>query len=254
MISIVTSDLKNLSNKTSIFSSPLNLKSGSSGKLTSWKLWARSTDRATTTLLQISRIPNFCSRTSSTDTLILQAHPPWKNSQRESDDWSYRINWLFIGRKALTYKLNSRVVGDDPDIYDQMANHASFFSHLLLAFFLMAARYLPARSLPSLTSVLNIWSGLRSFFSKMSITLISQELSLWTMSHPPVCKKSPEMPGTSWVSLILRGPGGNTYKAPGVLFCTTTVDYWERVVILVKPEKSERIVSSLLIMCTVRGS
>jgi hypothetical protein len=47
------------------------------------------------------------------------------------------------------------------------------------------------------------------------------------------------------VSLILRGPGGKAYRAPGVLFWITTVDYWDFVMMREKPEKSLNIVSAL---------
>lgn len=67
---------------------------------------------------------------------------------------------------------------------------------------------------------------------------------LCTIIHPPVCRYSPLVLARGWVSLILRGPGGSTYIAPGVLFWITTVESCDLVMILLNPEKSEKMVST----------
>lgn len=66
----------------------------------------------------------------------------------------------------------------------------------------------------------------------------------WTISQPPVCMKSPDTPFTSWVNLILRGPGGSTNSEGGVRFCTTRAASFVFVIILEKPSKSFRTVSA----------
>lgn len=51
------------------------------------------------------------------------------------------------------------------------------------------------------------------------------------------------MLGRVWVNFILRGPGGSTYMAPGVLFWITTLESSDLVMILLNPEKSAKMVS-----------
>jgi len=61
------------------------------------------------------------------------------------------------------------------------------------------------------------------------------KMYVWTINHPPVWKYSSERPFAYWVSLSLRYPGGRIWRAGGVLFWMTRVDYWVLVIILLNP-------------------
>lgn len=67
------------------------------------------------------------------------------------------------------------------------------------------------------------------------IALIIWIKYVWTINHPPVWKYSSERPLAYWVSLSLRYPGGRIWRAGGVLFWMTRVDYWVLVIILLNP-------------------
>jgi hypothetical protein len=75
--------------------------------------------------------------------------------------------------------------------------------------------------------------------------LISQELSAWIITHPPVCMKSPDTPATSLVNLTLIAPGGRIWSAGGDLFWIIKAPSGVLVITLWNPSKFDNKVSKL---------